>query len=90
MSRVVHKPERPHRCDPGWRVEAVNDTTLLPFTHHSIPPDPWDYPRGTVWECDCGRRWVSTGAIADNMPGVLGWKPEGRIAAWRRRRLEQR
>jgi hypothetical protein len=58
-------------------------------------PFPPDFPRGTVWECDCGTRWVSRGAT-DMTDGythwvdVVRWRREGWFARWRRLRKERR
>jgi hypothetical protein len=57
---------------------------------YGIPPASWDYPRGTVWECHCGKTWVSLGAPFVNMPGDCHFKPESQFARWRRTRRERR
>lgn len=51
-----------------------------------IPPNPHDYPRGTVWACECGKTWLSQGSPGVGMPGACAWAPEGRFARWRRTR----
>jgi len=45
-------------------------------------------PPGTVRACDeCGRTWVAEKPPPGLMPSV--WRPEGRIARWRRERRER-
>lgn len=82
--RVVSVGRVKHECAPGWRTEAT--TEAQPATPEwpavpegfarAIPPTPWDYPKGTVWECDCGRRWVSRGSVYLNTPGEVFWRRE--------------
>jgi hypothetical protein len=79
--RIVSTPPRGHSCDPGWQTCTGEDGT-----RYGIPPASWDYPKGTVWECGCGRTWVSRGAIAPNSPGFVDWRREGRRSRWRRER----
>lgn len=87
MSGVVQRTETVHDCAPGWTWKPIQpDSDLALVTQegarYGVPPTPWDYPKGTVWEC--GRTWVSTGAVALNAPGFCGWKCEGRWAKRRR------
>lgn len=87
--RVVSTPRPVHRCNPGVRHETLtepDDWGGLPAgTTYAIPPTPWEFPKGTVWECACGRRWVSRGAIYVNEPGGCYWYREGLPSRlWRR------
>ena len=77
--RIVASPERKHSCDPGWSTETSADGK-----RYGIPPSSWDYPTGTVWECGCGRTWISRGAIAPNSPGFTHWRRERWWSRWRR------
>lgn len=54
--RVVSKPPQKHQCSPGWTWKPHPDGG-----RYGIPPHVGDYPKGTVWECDCGTKWVSLG-----------------------------
>ena len=60
---VVSVPELMHECDPGWRPYYVAERDLLGFGPgwYLHPPDERDFPKGAVWECSCGRTWVSLG-----------------------------
>lgn len=92
MSGVVHQPTTVHECDPGWTwkpIQPDSDLALVTWegARYGVPPTAWDYPKGTVWECECGRTWVSTGAVALNALGVCGWRRESRWA--KRRRLRR-
>lgn len=89
--RVVRGAEPAHACAPGWTnrpLPAEEREAYAPATHYSVPPDPWRFPRGTVWQCECGRTWVSLGATARNAPGQCHWRPEGRIERWQRERSQ--
>jgi hypothetical protein len=77
--RVVVMPAAEHRCAPGWRSKVASDGK-----RYSIPPSSFDCPKGTVWECGCGRAWVSRGAISPHSPGFTYWRREGRWSRWRR------
>jgi hypothetical protein len=48
-----------HDCLPGWTYDAAmpDDPNIL----FGKPPVPGQYPRGAVWDCYCGDRWVSRG-----------------------------
>ena len=82
--QVVHRPERQHSCAPGWTQGGpVADR---PGCSYAIPPEPREFPEGTVWQCECGVSWVSTGPIAPNSPGFIGFRRERR---WERRRRER-
>lgn len=87
---VVHRPLPRHDCQPGWEWHPHSGDGPLGdrLTGHLIgnPPDPWRFPRGTVWACDCGQTWVSCGSPAPNMPGVCTFRREGRFERWRRER----
>ena len=100
---VISTPPRVHVCAPGWTYTDLPPEGLpMPFggghipmapgTRSAHPPNPHDFPRGTVWECDtCQQRWISRGArdasIYDTVQ-VLDWKREGAFARWRRLRRE--
>jgi hypothetical protein len=86
---VIHSPKRKHVCRPGctYRVTTDEDSQFLPVgVSVVIPPDPWRYPRGTVWKCDCGQTYVSKGSPAEHMPGVCKFRREGRFKRWCRER----
>lgn len=90
--RVVNSPARPHRCAPGvtYKESVGEGLYALPKgTLLAQLPTPYDYPSGTVWQCECGLTWVSEGSPAINQPGVCAWRREGRFERWRRiRRAE--
>lgn len=90
--RVVHEPPVKHVCRPGvTRREIRDDFGLLrKGTVALVPPCPWDYPRGTVVECDCGKTHVSLGAVYDHAPGRCYFRPEGKFERWRRERRQAR
>jgi hypothetical protein len=67
---IVHQPERPHRCAPGWQYQPDGDYWI---------PTP-AYPAGTVWRCDCGQHWVSRGQA------TVSWRKERRRERRRRQR----
>jgi hypothetical protein len=99
--KVIARPERRHDCAPGWTYGPVSDGIrdaeppfdvlpghgLAAGSRRAYPPDSRLYPKGTVWECECGRAWVSTGPVAWNSPGFINFRREH----WweRRRRLDQ-
>jgi len=87
---TVHRPRRKHVCSPGWTWKPSSGEgfpTLPAGTMCGVPPTPYEYPVGTVWQCECGQTWVSGGSPAVNMPGVCTWRREGR---WERRRRERK
>jgi hypothetical protein len=85
--RVLTKAQQPHRCSPGWTERPFGPGHEMAGLSYGFPPTPWDYPKGTVWECGtCGRLWVSLGAIYWNAPGRCDWRPMGRFERWRRSR----
>jgi len=92
--RVIARPERKHECAPGWTYGPVSDGTSKPgeLLHLDAgervahPPSGYDYPEGTVWQCECGRTWVSTGPPAPNRPGMTDFRPESRRKRRRRER----
>lgn len=66
--KVIHRPPAQHHCAPGWgqrKVSPPADLTATPDDPPSqtvlFPPHITDYPKGTAWQCDCGRVWVSRG-----------------------------
>lgn len=88
---VVKQAETRHACNPGWRWEWT-DSPLIPGDEHAeghyygVPPTPWDFPAGTVWECECRRTWVSLGSVYYNTPGMCFWRRERWLACWLRTR----
>ena len=87
MGRVIERPEREHACSPGWTDGGpVKDIPGLEGRRYAIPPTSYDYPKGTVWECECGKVWVSLGAPAPQSPGFCDWRRE----TWRERRRRER
>ena len=86
--RTVFTPDRVHECAPGWRSEwrEADARGLFAAGWYSFPPLAAGYPAGTAWECECGRTWVSTGPVAPNSPGVIGFRPERRLERRRRER----
>lgn len=97
--KVIVQPELRHDCAPGWTHGPVSDgirdadppfgMPVVPAgSRAAYPPSGYDYPKGTVWQCDeCGRTWVSTGPPAPQSPGFCDFRPEHR---WERRRRERR
>lgn len=83
--QVVSKPTQKHTCAPGWGLEFTDGPPFGPGWY-STPPDAREFPKGTVWECDCGVTWVSTGPIAPNSPGFIGFRRERRRERRRRER----
>lgn len=71
--RIVHEPvgQGDHRCTPPF---SDGEMRLRPHPFYGWKSS---YEKGTVWECSCGRTWVSSGRQ---------WHPEGRFARWRRER----
>lgn len=64
---VIFTPEREHHCNPGWEWKKSVCEGLFPLpsgTVLGVPPDPSRFPPGTLWRCDCGMVWVSTGSPA--------------------------
>jgi hypothetical protein len=87
--RVVQPAVIPHSCWPGWTWKPISEgMTDLHIRggkggRYGVPPTAQQYPKGTVWACDCGRHWLSTGR--DPWTAGPGWRPETRRE--RRRRL---
>jgi hypothetical protein len=91
---VVYEPPVVHTCRPGWTLRVLTES-LPPFflpvgTRLSDPPTPWNYPAGTVVECDCGKTHVSLGSVRRNTPGMCFFRSEGRFERWRRERRQAR
>lgn len=92
MSRVVYRPPATHECAPGWEWQECGPDGSLPGQMMGTPPWEPDFPRGTVWECDCGVRWLSRGVVGPHRLGNgylaadLEWEREGWFARWRRLR----
>ena len=78
--RVIAAPPRKHDCAPGWTTK-----TDASGERYGIPPTTHDYPKGTVWECPCGKTWVSRGTTG-TWANIPSWRREGRVARWRRTR----
>lgn len=84
---VIARPEREHSCSPGWTDGGpVKDIPGWEGKRYAVPPTAYDYPKGTVWRCECGKVWVSRGAVAVNAPGSCYWRREN----WRERRRRRR
>lgn len=81
--RVIAFPARAHKCAPGWRDHQGSDGCT-----YGVPPTAWDFPKGAVWQCACGRTWISQGAVTLNSPGFTHWKPESQRARRRRERRQ--
>lgn len=79
--RVIATPPRKHDCAPGWTARAASDGKGRVLD----PPSATDYPKGTVWECPCGKTWVSRGS-AGTYSNAAYWRRESRAARWRRTR----
>jgi hypothetical protein len=82
---VVELPAKQHSCSPGWTWHHSETGPVGPGMY-GTPPSAYLYPEGTLWHCDCGTTWVSTGPLAWNAPGSCGWEREGWLARWRRTR----
>ena len=87
--RVVHVPEREHRCRPGW-VEKFH--LHNPEQNWPVPslPTGWylhqeRHRLGTVIECACGLTWVAVPHKYENVLHEV-WRRETRRE--RRRRLK--
>lgn len=94
--RVISVPERKHVCAPGWAElppvtghPATGDVMPLPPGMRRVaPPSAYDYPAGTVWECACGKTWVSKGRTVrrNGVSNFADFRPERRLERWRRTR----
>lgn len=96
-SKIVYKPDAPkHSCRPGWTSrempvdESMPHPLLRPGTRAMVAPTPWDFPTGTVVECDCGKTYVSLGAVDRSAPGMCYFRREGWFEKRRRERREAR
>lgn len=90
---VISRPRRVHECSPGWEWREPTPGALPPLPAGmlvGVAPDPWRFPAGTMWACDCGRTWVSLGARYRNAPGLCEWRREGWFQWWRRQRQQVR
>lgn len=90
-SRIVYKPDdKPHVCRPGWttRELPLDDLAQLvqPGARALVAPTPWDFPPGTVVECECTKTYVSEGARYANAPGLCYFRREGWFERIRRER----
>lgn len=97
MNGIVYRPPTGHACAPGWTWRPWSEDSDVPPPHADAstgtPPLLRDFPRGTVWECECGSTWVSRGSAPTpvNMsygPGMepVEWKRESRRARRKRER----
>lgn len=90
--QVIARPARAHECSPGWTYSEASGGPpfhLTPGTRIAHPPSAYDYPEGTVWQCECGRTWVSRGEVPGAGragPGMMEWRPERRLERRRRER----
>lgn len=90
---VVHTPPPVHTCKPGWNTRISTGEglhALPPGVRIFDPPTPWKFPRGTVVECDCGKTYVSQGAIYVDAPGMCYFRREGWFERRRRERRQAR
>ena len=78
--RVVSRPELGHACSPGWTTYTTGPESQ-PFGAGTWarPPSESGYPRGTVWQCECGLTYVSLGGV-----------PGDRTPRWRKERRRER
>jgi hypothetical protein len=51
--RIVSLPPVEHTCSPGWGQVTDPDFAAV-GERYGVPPTSWEFPPGTVWECDCG------------------------------------
>lgn len=93
--KVVKQAVIPHSCNPGVRWEPMMDEETAAFRglgkggEYAVFPRPGEFPKGTVWACDCGQHWVSLGntCVKGWMHVGLGWRRE---RWWERRRRLRR
>jgi hypothetical protein len=84
--RVLSVPQREHHCNPGWTTAPWPESPF-PERLRAVPPGPREFPEGTVWQCECGRAWVSTGPVTPHSPGFIGFRRERWLE--RRRRMRR-
>lgn len=76
--RIVFEPQprlQSHRCQPPQCPDGKRPN---PYMREGVQHDRYsDFPKGTVWACDCGWTWRSDSDA---------WRPEGWFARWRRER----
>lgn len=90
--KVVQSAVIPHECSPGWRWEPISadsELWLVPGGkggQYGVPPGLHEFPKGTVWACDCGQHWVSRGVVHEGGWAVTGWRKERRRERRRRSR----
>jgi hypothetical protein len=90
--KVIRHAKPGHACDPGWEEgTTTEDSDLFPKgSRYGIPPTSSKYPAGTIWQCECGKTWVSLGTPerARDAGHVLTcfWRREH---WWERRRRER-
>lgn len=82
--QVISRPEREHVCSPG-RTYGLAESGPFVGQRYGIPPSAYDYPKGTLWECECGKVWVSR-APRPGSPGLCDWRRETRRERRRRKR----
>jgi hypothetical protein len=90
--KVVHPVVIEHECTPGWRWKPITAGSGIPPIvpgakggEFGVPPSAHEFPKGTVWECACGRAWVSLGRTPSSLDA--GWRRE---RWWERRRRLRR
>ena len=85
--KVITTPEYGHTCSPGVTHKPTTDPMLIEagFTTYADIPSQYSHPAGTVWECECGKVWVSKPPRWINAPGDVSWRREH---WWERRRRE--
>lgn len=80
--RVLVRGSVRHECAPGWRDEwSDGDDFGSRPGWYGVPPSPREFPPGTVWQCECGRTWVSLPTIPGS-PGVCRWRRERHLGRW--------
>lgn len=79
--RVVAAPAEPkHRCTPGVQP---GETAPEQWSIHLGKKHAREYPPGTVWECRCGRQYISAWGMQDpNEPEHVVWLHHHRVRVW--------
>jgi len=83
---VVHRPAGEHECNPGVTHKPIQEGSDLASLHpgalYAAVPNASDYPRGTVWKCNCGTTWVSLGLTGGGLQRGGGYAAPG--LEWKR------
>lgn len=85
---VIVRPQRSHSCAPGvtYRWSDGDPIWGLNAVRYAEIPSQYTHPAGTVWQCECGKTWVSKPPRWVNAPGDVSWRREH----WWERRRRQR